>query len=169
VTVQRGEKRQTHEIEVRTYRPLVPGRHGHEAEYLISGGIVFQPLTIEYLLQWDDPPANLTMYALYDNVVTQERRQLIFIQKVLPHAVNQGYEDWEEYVVRTVNGVTPRDMTHLAEILDRAAGPWLKIVTEEHSVLTLDIGEARAAQTEILKSFGISRDRSLGVAPPDQE
>lgn len=164
LTLERGGARQDRVIALVPHRPLVPGRDGEAVEYLIFGGVVFQPLTMDYLRSTSDVPPDLEEYALYRNVVTERRGQVILIQTVLPHPVNQGYEDWSDYVVETVNGVAPRDMTELARILDAATGPWLRIVTEDQSVLTLKVSDARAAQQEILAAFGIGRDRSPGLA-----
>jgi hypothetical protein len=51
-------------------------------------------------------------------------------------------------------------MRHLAEIIDQAQGPWLNIVTEDRTFLTLSLDKARTAQEDILARFGIVRDRS---------
>jgi hypothetical protein len=82
------------------------------------------------------------------------------IRKVLPHPVNRGCQDLEDYIVKTVNGVVPKNMADLARIIDTAKGPWLKIVTEDQSYLTLDLAKAREAQETMLEGFGIARDRS---------
>ena len=66
----------------------------------------------------------------------------------------------EDYIVETINGVEPRDMAHLARIVDEARGPWLEIVTEDRSFMALSLDEARATHQEILAGFGIDRDRS---------
>ncbi len=152
-------------VELRSHSPLVPGRRSQrDPQYLVFGGLVFQPLTADYLSVFRTVPAHLAHYALDLNVITEERRQVILIQKVLPHPVNRGYQDWEDFIVRTVDGVAPRDMGHLARILDSADGPWLRIVTEGGLHLTLDPRAARAAGSEILANFGISRDRSPDLA-----
>ena len=124
------------------------------------GGLIFRPLTYEYLTQYENAPYDLATHALYQNVVTSDRRQVILLAGVLPNPVNRGYEEMEDFVVDTVNGVIPRDMRHLAEIIDGAPGPWLHIVTEDRSFMTLSLDEARAAQENILTRFGIARDRS---------
>jgi S1-C subfamily serine protease len=164
ITVEKDGARQERTLTLARHRPLVPGRDGGQAEYLIFGGVVFQPLTMDYLRSVEDPPSDLTAYALYRNVVTERRSEVILIERVLPHPVNQGFEDWEGYVVETINGEAPRDMRELARIIDGATGPWLRIVTEDQSVLTLSLPDARAAQRQILASFGIGRDRSAGLA-----
>ena len=142
---------------------LVPGRRIDDPEYLVFSGLVFQPLTIDYLVEFEDIPYALANYAIYQNVVTQERAQVIMVQKVLPHTTNRGYHDWDDEVLATVNGTIPQDMQHLARIIDEATGPWLKITTDTGEVLTLDLKQAREAQPTILDNFGIAHDRSAGL------
>lgn len=157
-------------VELRSHSPLVPGRRPQrDPQYLLFGGLVFQPLTGDYLSVFRTVPAHLAHYALDLNVITEDRRQVILIQKVLPHPVNRGYQDWEDCIVRTVDGVVPRDMEHMARILDSADGPWLRLVTEGGLQLTLDPRAARAAGPEILAKFGIPRDRSPDLAAPAVE
>jgi hypothetical protein len=85
---------------------------------------------------------------------------------VLPHAVNRGYQDWGGETIRLVNGIIPRDLQHLAAIIDRASGPWLRIVTGDGWLLTLDLDAARKANREILTDYGILHDRYLGSNSP---
>ena len=106
--------------------------------------------------------ADSETFALLQNFVTRERREIIVLQQILPHPVNRGYQDWGGETVRLVNGVTPRDLNHLAEIIDQARGKWLRIVTGDGFLLTLDAHLARRASEEILDAYGISEDRYLG-------
>ena len=126
---------------------------------------MFQPLAIDYLFYFEDPPPDFIYYALYRNVVTEDRSEIIVLQTVLPHAVNRGYQDWTDEIVATVNGTVPRNMAHLAQIIDEAEGDWLRVVTEIGLYITLDLKKARAAQEEILAAYGVPRDRVLSESP----
>jgi S1-C subfamily serine protease len=156
-------------IELKPHTPLVPGRRTTEwPRYFHFGGVVFQPLSEELL---DDPEAlypDSLSYAVMSNVVTEERREIILIRRVLPHPVNRGYQDWGGETIRRVNGVVPRDLTHLASIIDGTAGRWLHIATGDGGLLTLDAHAARRANEEILEYYGIPEDRYLGLeqSPP---
>jgi S1-C subfamily serine protease len=151
-------------IQLRPHTPLVPGRRTTEwPRYFHFGGIVFQPLSEELL---DDPEAvypDSLCYAVMSNVVTKEHREIILIGQVLPHPVNRGYQDWGGETIRLVNGVVPRDLAHLASIIDGAAGKWLHIATGDGGLLTLDTQAARRANDEILESYGLPQDRYLGL------
>ncbi len=162
LSILRNGKTLEREIVLAPHRYLVPGRRPQrQPRYLVFGGLVFQPLTIEYLLYFEDPPPDLVNYAIYQNVVTKERSEIVFLQTVLPHEVNRGFHDWADQVIATVNGKVPRNMAHLARIIDDAEGDWLRVVTEIGVYITLDLKKARAAQQEVLAEYGVPRDRVL--------
>jgi S1-C subfamily serine protease len=75
-----------------TRRPrLVPGRRLSELpQYFVFGGLLLQPLTADYLAYFEETPHDLGNYYYHRNRVTAARKQIILIQKVLPHPVNRG-------------------------------------------------------------------------------
>jgi S1-C subfamily serine protease len=155
-------------ITLSPHKPLVPGRRRLEApSYLVFGGVVFLPLDVDYLMYFEEIPYDLGDFALSRNRVTADRREIILVQKVLPHPVNRGYQEWEDRPVRSVNGEVPRDMQHLAEIIDNATDPFLKITTEDDSILTIDLQAARSAHAKILENFGIAHGRSPDLRATD--
>ncbi len=169
-TLLRDGKKLKKTIKLTPHIPLVPGRRSTEwPRYLQFGGLVFQPLTKELI---DHPEAvypDSLSYARVNNLVTRERREIIVIGQVLPHLVNRGYQEWGGETVRLVNGVVPRDLRHLASIVDNARGKWLRVVTGHGEVITLDRDAARRANPEILDDYGIAEDRYLGPgASPSQ-
>jgi len=150
---------------------LVPGRRTTEwPRYFQFGGLVFQPLSDEML---DAPGArdeaypDSYSYSEVNNLVTKERREIILLGQVLPHPVNRGYQDWGGETIRLVNGIIPRDLQHLAAIVDGASGPWLRIVTGDGWLLTLDLEAARKANSDILMDYGVVHDRYLGTDLPE--
>lgn len=159
------------EIEMTLTRsvPLVPGRRvGEEPEYFVFGGAVFQPLTGEYFELYEHPPANLATWADARNAVTEHRRQVVMLSTVLPGPVGRGYLDWESVVVRSVDGVVPRDLAHLAELIDRATGTFLRIESDDGFVMMLDVAAAREAAPRILAKYGIPFDRSANLRAGQQ-
>jgi len=143
---------------------LVPGRRtGAEPEYLVFGGVVFQPLTAEYFDLYDDVPPKLAAYSDSSGVVTAERRQVVVLSTVLPSPIARGYLDWESVVIRNVNGVALRDLAHLADIVDHTKDKYLRLETEDGFVMILDVQASRDAQQKILEKYGITFDRSANL------
>jgi S1-C subfamily serine protease len=147
---------------------LVPGTHHVTGNsYYVFGGLVFQPLTLEYLFLYNDNdnwiPGELSIYGLTRNYRTAKRNQIIMLTSVLPAPLNRGYQDYEDEVVATVDGRVPRDMADLVSIVEEAAGPRLRVVTESGAVLVLDLKRARTDQGGILKSHRLPAECSVDL------
>lgn len=164
VTVLRGGKKLKKEIALKRHTPLVPGRRTTEwPRYFQFAGLVFQPLSMDLLEDPDDVYYDSLSYAEVNNSVTKARREIILLTQVLPHTVNRGYQEWGGETIRLVNGIVPRDLKHLASIIDSAKGPWLRVVTGDGYVITMDLAAAHQASREILLDYGIADDRYLGA------
>jgi hypothetical protein len=163
-TIQRDGKTMKKTIKLTPHSPLVPGRRTTEwPRYFQFAGLVFQPLSEDLIDEPDAVYPDSLSFAVVNNLVTKARREIILLGQVLPHGVNRGYQDWGGETVRLVNGVVPRDLEHLASIIDQARGKWLRIVTGDGWVLTIDLDAARRANPQILEDYGISEDRYLGL------
>lgn len=164
VTLLRDGKKLKKKVPLRPHTPLVPGRRTSAwPRYYQFAGLVFQPLSAEMLEDLDSIYSDSLAYAETNNMVTKARREIIVLGQVLPHRVNRGYQSWGGETVRLVNGVIPRNLKHLASIIDQARGPWLRVVTGDGGLLTLDLDAARRANLEILADYGVAKDRYLGA------
>jgi S1-C subfamily serine protease len=163
LTILRAGKRMNKRVTLKPHAPLVPGRRRTEwPRYLQFGGLVFQPLSEQLIDDAEAGYSDAVSFAEVNNLVTETRREIILLGQVLPHPVNRGYQDWGGEVIRLVNGVVPRDLTHLAALLDAAKGPWLRLVTGDGFVITMDLRAARRANPEIRFAYGLDEDRYLG-------
>ena len=158
-------------IELSLHTPLIPGRRTTDKpRYFMFGGLVFEPLSEDLLDEGDGLYSDSAYFAEFENFITKDRREILVLQQVLPHSVNRGYQDWGGETVRLVNGVVPRDLEHLAALIDRAQGKWLRIVTRDGFLITLDADAARAANEPILEAYDVPADRYLGARPsPSRE
>jgi hypothetical protein len=163
----RNGKRLEKRVKLTPHSRLVPGRRATEwPRYVHFGGLVFQALTEQLIDDADAGYSDAVTFAEVENLVTRARREIILLGHVLPHPVNRGYQDWGGETIKLVNGVVPRDLQHLAEIIDRAKGPWFRVVTSDGFLITLDLEEVKRANVEIRLEYGIPGDRYLG--PSDE-
>jgi hypothetical protein len=180
VTVLREGERRALSLTLRGLVSLVPPpAYDVRPTYFIFAGIVFTPLTYDYLRVWDwkdvDPP--LRVY-YSDGLPSAERRQVVLVNQVLAHDVNVGYHRLCNAVVDRVNGVTighihdvlaavekPRGRHHVVE-LDHHAGRGPS--SDYHSFfgtrLVIDAASAKAATADVLARYGIPADRSRDLA-----
>ncbi len=130
--------------------------------YLVLGGLVFQPLTREFLATWDKwwlhaPKDLLTAY--WHGHRTEQVRELVVLGQILADELTVGMEGHVHEVVEKVDGVAIRDLADLAERLDAATGTVVLCTARGHQ-LVLDVAAARARQDTILERYRIPRARS---------
>jgi S1-C subfamily serine protease len=168
------------ELPVTLRRPahLVPRPTYAPPTYFIFAGLVFMPLTYEYLSAWSDwKDVNPRFQDYYTNgLPSAERSEIVFINEVLAHDINAGYHKFRQGVVERVND---RPITRLADVALAFEAP----IREHHVIeiashagsenasdyftafgthIVLRADRAKEATREILARYGIDRDRRPG-------
>lgn len=142
---------------------LVPfATYDQEPEYLILGGLVFQPLTDSYLQSWGADwrrrsPFRLNYY--HNEPPTKDRPALVLMSQVLPDAFNIGYQEQRGLVVDKVNGQPISRLADLRQALDKPLNGFHIIELIQSDSLrriVLAAGESeKEATARILKRYGI--------------
>ena len=93
-----------------------------EPEYVIAGGLVFQPLTKNYLRNWGQDwerraPFRLAYFRNQDP--TPERSAIVILSQVLPDMYNLGYQESRQLVVEKVNGQKVNYLSDLQQALKK--------------------------------------------------
>ena len=86
---------------------LVPNRkYDRPPTYYVLGGLVFQPLTLNYLDTWEKlPDAPSHLCGQYKNGrPSKDRKQLVVLTKILGDEVTAGYEEYKDRIILEVNG-----------------------------------------------------------------
>jgi S1-C subfamily serine protease len=177
LAVLRRGKPMTVEVPLAPYVSLVPPpRPDHRPSYFIFAGLVFTPLSYEYISEWEWAREHYR----YGNFRFQEfpserRRQVVLIHQVLAHEINLGYHLMREMVVERVNGIDISDIRDVVRALSSPQGAFHVIETDYHGPrnesqsdyhasygtrIVLDAGKAEAATAEILERHGVPSDRS---------
>jgi hypothetical protein len=143
-----------------------------DPEYLIVGGLLFQPLTIPYLQSWGGDwnrkaPFRL-VYATREDP-TPEKPSYVVLSLVLPDPFNIGYQESRYLIVEKLNGKkistlhdiivakeTPQDGFHVLEFRE---GDSLRR-------MVLDAGQVEDTTKRVLERYGIANDRYLAVPTP---
>jgi hypothetical protein len=144
---------------------LVPfATYDQEPEYLIVGGLVFQPLTDSYLQSWGADWRRRSPFRLYyyrNEPPTKDRPALVLLSQVLPDAYNMGYQEQRYLVLDKVNGQRVSRLTELREALKKPVDGFHIIeFVQSDSLrrLVLSAGEAeQAATARVLRQFNISQ------------
>ncbi|MBI4054586.1 MAG: trypsin-like peptidase domain-containing protein [Elusimicrobia bacterium] len=149
---------------------LVPGpRYDVRPTYFIFAGLVFVPLTRDYMgtWEWQNVP-EIFKYYFFHGLPSQERKEVVVLSKVLPQEVNVGYHEVTDVIVRSVNGRNISQMRDLAEAFRHPQGNYQVVDLEAHATfgtrIVLDASQAQKAHGEILSRYGIAGDRSEDLA-----
>lgn len=142
-------------------------RYDVRPSYLIYGGLLFVPLTRDYLKTWGDSwwqSAPRELVHLYENAMrTPDQREVVVLQKVLADRVNAGYHDLENLVVTHVGAAPVRDLAHFVSLVEAEPGPYLQVRGSDGTRVVLDRAEVLERQAQILARYGVPRDRSVDL------
>jgi len=136
-------------------------------EYLIAGGLLFQPLTIPFLRSFGgdwrrSAPFRLNYYN--NDSPTPERPGLVVLSSVLPDIYNLGYQDARNLVVDQVNGQKVSRLADLQAALRKpVAGFHIIEFARSDSLrrVVLDAGQLEAATGRVLNRFQIQKESLL--------
>ncbi len=139
-------------------------------EYLIVGGLVFQPLTDSFLQSWgpewkQQAPFRLNYYN--DEPPTKDRPALVLLSQVLPDGYNIGYQEQHGLVVDKVNGQRVNRLTELRDALLKPTHGFHVIEfvpgdSLQRAVLAAGDAEREATQ-RVLERFGIAESCRLAA------
>lgn len=153
---------------------LVPmWRYGREPSYYIYGGLVFCPLTLDYLRTWgeawyDHAPAELLNWYQH-GIRTVPGEEVVIIIKVLAAELNVGYEAWINRRITAVNQTPIRNLRELVMRVEQSDGAFVTFETHQGQLLVIDRQQAAATHFRLLQTYAIPRDRSPDLEPDPVE
>ncbi len=145
---------------------LVPDRvFDRRPEYVVAGGLVFQPLTTDYLRSWGpewrkSAPFRLRHY-LHQSPHS-ERRHLVMLSQVLPDPFNLGYREFAFRIVDRINGQSVANLRDLETALQspQAGFHVIDLLPERGPIrLVLDSADLDQATERVLRKYSLSAAR----------
>jgi S1-C subfamily serine protease len=152
-------------VKLRPPQYLVPeDRFDMKPTYYLFGGVLFVPLSRDYLKTWGSDwwtNAPRALVALYESEVrSPDRLEIVVLQKVLADGVNQGYHDLESLVIRRVQGVPIKDLRDLVRIVEGGDEAFVLFEATDGTQVVIERAAAVGRADVIMKRFGVPRDRS---------
>ncbi len=150
---------------------LVPeDRYDVRPTYFIYGGLLFVPLSRDYLKTWGSDWWNTApghLVSIYEHGIrSPQRLEVVVLQKVLADTANQGYHDLESVVISTVQGKPVRSLRDLVAVLENAHGEFVRLRTSDRREIVLDRSAAQERNPAILQRYGVPKDRSDDLLEP---
>ncbi len=147
------------------YGRLVPHeRYDIAPTYYILGGLVFEPLTANYLKAWgkhwrEEAPTNLLNYYFYGKP-TDERKEVVVLIRVLADEMNAGYHEQRNRVISYANGKKIGSMADLVSAFEEQKGQYHVIVDERGYKIVMDRNRVAEHSQKVLDTYNIYSDRS---------
>jgi len=132
--------------------------------YFILGGLVFQPLTVNFLKLWGDKwhheASKNLLNQYYYGQPTEEKREIVVLSKVLADEINVGYHDVHDKIVYYVNDKRIANMNDLVNSFESFRGKYHVILDEMGHRIVLEKKKVDENGQSILQKYGINSDRS---------
>lgn len=140
-----------------------------EPRYVVQGGLVFVPLSLDYLKtfgrNWSDSAAAELVYDLYYRKLESPnttRQEPVVLASVLSHAVNANVKLQPRTMVNKINGIRIEKLEDVVRAFESATSEFHVIESiPNDSIECLNRAEVEKANPEILRAYNISKDRRL--------
>lgn len=165
VTILRETKELTLHIPSKSFVSLIPYEHEKQPKYYIFGGLVFMPLSKNYLYAWgrnwiQKAPVRFVDMVKNGNFPDAEHKEIVFLQSVLADRENAGYE-LSHAIITEVNGVKIRDFDTLVQTIEASKESDVKITVQGGSTIILNKEKALQANARVLHRYGIKNSAHL--------
>ena len=170
-TIEVGVLRKGEEVTVQVPlsppRPLVEeNRYDVMPTYFTYAGLLFVPLTRDYLGTWGDDwwteaPHDL-MSSYLSGLRSEEVQEIVVLQKVLADQVNVGYHDWESQIVSRVGDTSLTCFEDLIAAVEACNEEFICFHMSDGHTLVIDRKKADKRASSILRRFGIPSARNTG-------
>ena len=135
-------------LQLRKLAALVPPpQPGLRPTYFIFAGLVFLPLTYDYMATWKwDNVAPRFKHYYYSRLPSERHEQIVLVNQVLAHDVNVGYHQVHGAVVERINGVDIVSMRDVPRAFEAPLGGF--------HVIELDYHGTRGESSDYHASYG---------------
>jgi S1-C subfamily serine protease len=148
---------------------LAGNQYDVQPRYFVYGGLVFTPLGLDYMRTlgqgWrDSANAELTYELYYRRNESPEtaRVEPIVLASTLAHPVNANFKISHHAMVDQINGIRIDKLDDVVRAFESGTNTHHVIeFVPNHAFETLNRAAAESAQAEILKTYGVPKDRRL--------
>ena len=140
-------------------------RYDVRPTYYIYGGLIFIPLTQNYLMSWgqdwyNTAPKNLVALYQFGQAAVQGE-EVVVLSKVLPAEVNNGYHEFRDLRIVAVNGEPIRNLRELIQAVEqKAKATDIRFESDLGLKIVLDRRQVNSAQASLLRNYSVPADRS---------
>jgi hypothetical protein len=165
VKILRDKKEMLVKFPLKRRATITPLLFEKEPRYYLFGGMVFSPLTINYLKVWGNKwmgkaPRELLYLATNQKKIDREIEELILLNNILPNDENANYQ-FGFAIVSEVNGQKVISLNHFVQLIEESKEQYINILFRSEARLILDKEKAFQSDKETMKNYGITVKQRL--------
>lgn len=137
-------------------------------EYFIRAGIVFQPLSREYMKTWNkwwlNASIRMRYYYFYymRDCLFPEREEFVVINSILPDRINTYISDIKDVVVSEINNIPIHSLSDVVQAFDKPVGDYHIIrIDDAYSPILIKAKDVDKADKRIMKNYNIPHLKSF--------
>ncbi len=132
--------------------------------YVIFGGLLFQPLTSEYMEATNTHNVSLLYYysQYIEGNLYKERPEIVVLSRLLPDPVNRYLSGFIPSIVDRINGRRIHTLEDVAAAFHRPVPFYVIRLIGNHEPIVLERAAVEAARKRILARYGIVEESYLG-------
>jgi len=143
----------------------VPMQFEKKPQYYIIAGMVFMPLTMNYLQNWGSKwyskaPLDLIYMTFNESKIDEDIDELVVMSNLLPNNENANY-NLSRNVVRKVNGEKVISLNSFVNSIEKSQEEYMKIELDGGITLILNKEKALKSDIETMKKYGITEKQRL--------
>src|SRR5713101_6811152 len=158
-------------VTMKLYKPWPYAVQGHSydvrARYLLYGGLLFQPLSLDMLEAYRSTDLRLRHffeYFILEQIYLQHP-DVIVLSNILPDPINTYLAPYRGAIVDEVNGKKIRTLDELANAFAQAPERLVIRMIGDGPPLVLDRNKVEAARERIKASYNVGKEQNLQERP----
>ncbi|MFT4553658.1 MAG: S1-C subfamily serine protease [Chlamydiales bacterium] len=145
---------------------LVPRtRYDVAPRYFITGGIVFQPLTQNYLMEWGRDWNYLAdkyfLKEFFYGKQSSKKKEVVFISQVLADKLTAGYQYTSDIAIENIDGKNISSLEDVVKAVEESKNDFIVIQCFDGKKIVLDRHKVFERHEAILKKYQIHSDRRV--------
>ena len=132
--------------------------------YYVYGGLIFEPLTTNYITSFTEEHPTSTLSAIYDREdLFKDYNGLVILVRVLPFDVNLGYSELENRIITKVNGEKYKDFNDFVKKVRSINKEFIVFEDEDGNEIVLDVAKVNAQKTALMENYNILHEMSSDI------
>jgi S1-C subfamily serine protease len=150
-------------------KKLVSRLYNSLPSYYIFGGLVFVPLTSNYIDSWKNSSAPMEMLiAEWYGKINDDEEEIVILTEVLPDDINIGYHNLRYKIVKKINSEKPKRFQSFVDQMENLNTEFVEIILENEEKIVLDVKKAKDSNSGILTRYRINSSKSADIKSTKQ-